>query len=63
MSYNYNFFYASLFVYFSKFSIKILYSSLDLLINFFKKYINFDKFCNLFEYGYFDNSKPTFTHS
>jgi len=35
----------------------------NILINFFKKYINFDEFCRLFENDYFDNSKPTFTHS
>lgn len=34
-----------------------------ILINFFKKYINFDEYNKFFERGYFLNDNPTFTHS
>ena len=41
----------------------IFWVKANILVNFFRTYINFDEIFNLFEYGYFDNSKPTFTHS
>lgn len=35
----------------------------DIIINFFKKYIDFKYYFNNFEKGYFNNEKPTLTHS